>query len=223
VLYLYAITDSPEPPERGGLRAARLRAIDEGGLVAIVSEHADLRLEATEDDLWTHEEVVEELMNRAAVLPMRLASTLPDEEAVRATLRERRHEFEAALEHVRGAVELGVRAVIDIEPSDRPVAGTTSGGGPGTAYMLSRLERQRRGADAAARIHEPLAELARRSTHRLGSQPQPLLNASYLVDRDRLEAFKARAEQVSDEVTEATIVCTGPWPPYSFSSPESER
>ena len=142
---------------------------------------------------------------------------------MRATLRERRHEFEAALEHVRGAVELGIRAVIDTEPSDRPVSGTAGARGPGTAYMLSRLERERRGADAAARIHEPLAELARESIHRLGSQPQPRLNASYLVDRDRLEAFRVRVEQLSDEVIEATIVCTGPWPPYSFSSPESGR
>jgi hypothetical protein len=231
VVYLYAITESSEAPQRTGLRGSSLRAIGEDGVFAIVSEHRDLRIEAAEEDLWAHEDVVEDLMDRSAVLPMRLGSTLPDEAAVRATLRERRREFEGALERVRGAVELGVRALIDgeqkegptVEPAEPSTGMAGNEAGPGTAYMFARLERERRGASAAARIHEPLATLARQSTRRLGSQPQPLLHASYLVDRERVEAFRARVEQLSDEEDEATIVCTGPWPPYSFSSPEPAR
>jgi hypothetical protein len=111
VLYLYAITESPEVPEDRGLRGSPLRAVTESALHAIVSEHEDLRIEASEDDLWAHENVVESLMKRGSVLPMRLGSSVPDEAAVRDLLTSREEEFRRALERVRGAVELGVRAV----------------------------------------------------------------------------------------------------------------
>ena len=224
MLYLYAITESTEPPEGPGLRGAPLRAIGDDGLFAIASEHDDLRIEAIEEDLWAHEGVVERLMDRAAVLPMRLGSTLPDEEAVLSTLRERRPEFTEALERVAGAVELGVRAFAETAPDTEPeAAAAASGAGerPGTAYMMARLESERHGADAAARIHEPLAALARASTRRPASRRPAVLNASYLVDRDRVDAFRARVEELEDGLDEATIVCTGPWPPYSFSAPKA--
>jgi hypothetical protein len=221
VLYLYAIAQSPDRRTAAGLRGAPLRAIGGSGIFAIASEHDDPRIQANEEDLWTHENVVEALMDRSAVLPMRFGSVLPDEEAVGALLRNKRLEFELALSHVRGAVELGVRAAISLDGTD-DARRTESGraAGPGTAYMLDRLERQRVGSEVARRIHEPLASLARDSASRLSAQEPPLLNASYLVDLELVDRFKAHVEELDDELPEATIVCTGPWPPYSFTSPE---
>jgi hypothetical protein len=223
VLYLYAITESPTEPDLAGLRRAPLRAVGEEGLFAIVSEHEDLEIRAAEDDLWSHEGVVEALMDRGSVLPVRLGSVMTDEAAVLRSLRERRRELELALQRVRGAVELGVRVAMRAEDLDEPpcerAAETT---GPGTAYIQARLRRERRGRDLAARIHEPLASLARASTLRLSAPERPMLNAAYLVDRGRIEDFTARVEEL-DAHSEAMIVCTGPWPPYSFSSAETGR
>jgi len=228
MLYLYAITDDPVGPfERTGLRGSQLRTVGSDGLYAVVSDHEELRLEATEDDLWTQESVVEEVMERAVALPMRLGSVLADEMEALTLLRERREELAATLDRVRGAVELGVRAAIESLPDAEPES-TPAGSGPGTAYMLARLDQARRGAEVAARIHEPLATLARESRHRLGNgapgggSRRPQLSASYLVDRGRVDRFRARVEELEDEVAEASIVCTGPWPPYSFTSTESD-
>jgi len=225
MLYLYAITESPRAPDRSGLRGSAIRAIPEDGVYAVVSEHEDLRIEASEEDLWTHEEVVEELMRGGAVLPMRLGTTMRDEPAVRGVLAERGGEFRAGLDRVRGAVELGVRALIEREPEDasEEAPGAARGGGAGTAYMLDRLETARRGDEILARIHEPLAELARDASRRLGQRLGPQLTASYLVDRERVDAFRARVEKLDDGIAEVTIVCTGPWPPYSFSGKEAAR
>jgi hypothetical protein len=223
MLYVYAIAESVPPPSGKGLRGAPLLAIDGEGLFAVASEHDDLRIEASEDDLWAHENVVEVLMERGPVLPMRLASTLADADAVRRMLRERQDEFEGALARVRGAVELGVRAAIEPEDSSGSTEPERDGAGPGTAYLMGRLENDRRGADAAARIHEPLATLARESTQRLGARGRPLLTASYLVDHERVDSFKARVEELDAALPTATIVCTGPWPPYSFASTGAGR
>lgn len=224
MLYVYAITGSEGRPQGAGLRGSALGTVREDALSAVVSEHEGLRVEATEDDLWTHERVVEKLMGRGAILPMRFGSVLAGEPEIRAALRARHEEFAALLTRVRDAVEIGVRAAIRNGAS--PVA-TPQGPerGPGTAYMLRRLERARRGADVAERIHRPLAMLARDSRHRLTEPTEPgpgaaLMTGSYLVDRDRVDAFRARVGELEDDVAQAAIVCTGPWPPYSFTSGE---
>ena len=218
MLYLYAITGPADPPPGAlGLRDAPLRAVWEDGLCAVVSEHAELQLEASEEDLWAHESAVEALMEQGPVLPMRLGSIVLDEAAARQTLRSRAEEFEAGLERVLGAVELGVRATLDISPEEAPERPAT-GAGPGTRYMLGRLAVERDSAEIVRLVHQPLSELARESTRRLRSKPQPTLNGSYLVDRDQVDRFRSRVEELERELDSATIVCTGPWPPYSFAS-----
>jgi hypothetical protein len=45
-----------------------------------------------------------------------------------------------------------------------------------------------------------------------------MLSAAYLVDRERVDSFRARVEELGEEIDGAAVVCTGPWPPYSFTS-----
>jgi hypothetical protein len=222
MLYVYAITDASDLPPRSGLGEAELRSVGEEGLFAVISEQAGGPPEGTPENLWTHEEVVEGLLGEAAVLPLRFGSLVEDEDAARALLRERRVEFVRALERIGGAVELGVRVALpDGEHATVGVGAEAEGTGPGTAYMLGRLDRERRAAEAAARVHRPLAMIARESARRNSSLRGAALSASYLVDVDRVDAFLARVDELSAEVDGATIVCTGPWPAYSFSSPEA--
>src|SRR5947207_102131 len=74
VLYVYAITDSVHPPARVGLRGASPRVIGEQAPLAVVSDHENLPSQPSEEDLWRHESVVEELMERSTVLPMRFGT-----------------------------------------------------------------------------------------------------------------------------------------------------
>jgi hypothetical protein len=220
MLYAYAITRPGDPPDSEGLGGAALRAVGEGGLVAIVSEHDELPLRAEPEDLWAHEAVVEAAMKSGPVLPMRIGTSLRGERELLDALRARAPQFRRALERVEGAVELGIRAVVDVAPSENGTPVT--GAGPGTAYMLGRLERVRAAERVAAAIHEPLAALARESTWRVeGGQP-PRLAGAYLVDRSEVDRFRERVADLEDGRPIA-IVCTGPWPPYSFVSEEEER
>jgi hypothetical protein len=40
---------------------------------------------------------------------------------------------------------------------------------------------------------------------------------AYLVDRGRVREFVAMVEQLDDRLDDVELVCTGPWPPYSFA------
>lgn len=221
MLYVYALTDSPDPPEVLGVQDAELSASGDDGLFAIWSEHEDAPLEASEAALWEHERVVEALLEAGAVLPMRFGSSVPNRESLLALLADRRDEFALGLDRVRGAVEIAVRALIRAEETELAPA-LAGADRPGTAYMLGLLNDERRSAAIAEHIHEPLVALSRASTSRKTSL-SGAVNTAYLVDRRDVDPFRATVEKLDDTVEDATIVCTGPWPPYSFTPGGSSR
>jgi len=217
VLYVYAIADSTPVWEGTGLQGARLEAVREGDLIAVVTEHEDLPPQPGEEDLWTHEGVVEQLMDASTILPLRFGSTVRDRNGLKEVLGQRRHEFTGLIGRLHGAVELGVRA--RLETSERPaVSAASPASGPGGAYLLELAERERGAAEILTQIHGPLTRLARRSRRMPGGLRQGTFKAAYLVDRARIEPFRAQVAELAAEVDGVRITCTGPWPPYSFSS-----
>lgn len=216
VLYVYAITDSPADPRGAGLHGAPLQRIDGGGLAAVVSEHA-VTPELDEELLWAHEQVVEELMSFATILPLRFGSSVERPEALVAMMEERREEFLAALERVRGAVEISVRAELPAPGVGDPASRAESG----TAYLRERAERERRSKDAADLVHRPLAALARRSLPPAHLRDPRQFKAAYLVEEAGVEAFGGRVAELNADLEGIRVGCTGPWPPYSFVTERS--
>lgn len=198
MIELYAITDDPSPPE------PPLRAVRSDGLTALCAPAE--RRELTAEVLWRHEEVVESLMEERDLLPMRFGTLVEDDEAAVRALDEQRDELKLSLDRVRGAVELAVRAEAD--PPSEGTASLLSG----TQYMRAKAHR----TEAARLLHEPLAFLARESV----MQPGPeLLRAAYLVDREAVKGFVGLVRRLQATHEDLHILCTGPWPPYSFAQP----
>jgi hypothetical protein len=198
VIELYAITDDPSPPD------PPLRAVRSDGLTALCAPAE--RRQLTAEVLWRHEEVVEALMEERDLLPMRFGTLVEDDEAAVRALDEQREKLKASLDRVRGAVELSVRAAADASSEGTPV------GLSGTEYIRAKARR----TEAAGLLHEPLAFLARESV----VQPGPeLLRAAYLVDRDAVQSFVGLVRRLQATHEGLHILCTGPWPPYSFAQP----
>ena len=154
--------------------------------------------------LWRHEERLEQLMKLRPLLPVRYGTRVPDEAAAAAAVAGRGAELMAQLDRVRGAVEVSVR-VRDAAPASpapaetrRRVPAGPDGGHHAPAMGCTRCSRP----------------LARDSRVLGGTEP---LRAAYLVERDEVDAFAARVRQLQREHPELAILCTGPWPPYSFS------
>jgi len=221
VVYLYAVTDRQAAPTGVlGLNESRLRAIPDDRVAVVVSD-LEAPVEPTEAALWRHEGVVEELMHHGPVLPMRFGSTVPDEAAARRMLHERGGELSAGLDRVRGAVELGVRVLWEAPTGAQGALvegeeAAGAGGGAGTTYLMRRLGASRRSHSLADDIHAPLARLARSSTRRLLVTPRLLLSGAYLLEEGATEDFRACVAELDERLEEVAILCTGPWPPYSF-------
>jgi hypothetical protein len=199
VIWVYAVCEQPERPlpAVSGLGGAPLVGIADGPLLAVATRHHDVPDDAGVDALWTHQRVIEAVGLERAVVPVRFASRHGDAEHVRAALAERRDALLAALERVRGRVEVAVRV---IEPEPAPVDGRT--------YLARRRK--------AAALHDRLAQRAIAAGRRPEHGGQELLRGAYLVERPAVAAFTAFVQALQREHPEVSLVCTGPWPAYSF-------
>lgn len=207
MIELYAITPHPGPPLPV---IAPLHAVPVGGLAAICAP-AEER-EISPDTLWRHEQVVEALMEDRDLLPVRFGTRLDDDAAAARSLADRRAEFERALERVRGAVELSVRAVfVEPEVSAEPTEES------GADYL--RFKRRTTAAQdaVASAVHEPLTALAREHALRPPRPPAEALRAAYLVERGAVRGFTRLVARLDERHPELRLLCTGPWPPYTFA------
>jgi hypothetical protein len=200
VIQLVAITDDRSAP------APPLRAVACDALTAICAPAGESRTDA--ESLWRHEELVEALMETRDLLPVRFGTLLADEAAVAQAVGGRSGQLAGQLERVRGAVEIAVRVA---DRASSPLSGQT--GTSGTDYMRLRAESVR----IARVIHDELSAVARDSTTRPGPE---LMRGAYLVERGGVDDFVARVRRLQDVNPGLDLICTGPWPPYSFADRE---
>lgn len=230
-LYLYAIADRACASIEGrtGLEGAPLLTLPCREIAAVISPLAAARVEATPTNVWRHEEVVEALMAVSPVLPMRWGTVLPSERRLFAVLEAHHDAFVAALERVRGRVELGLRVLWDGEvgwplPAEPASQGRAhSAATPGRQYLMARVEADRRARAERLRalaiadeIHGPLARLAAESVREVLLTSRMLLAAAYLVDREQVEAARAEVGALAAALPSLRLLLTGPWPPYHF-------
>ena len=123
-----------------GIDGAAVTLVDVGRCAALVSE---LSTEALGEEQWrAHEEdprwlqhvatehhaVLQAVVDQTDVLPLRLPAIYHDTGALRRVLREQQPELEAALESVRGHVEMGAKIFLvgptaKTETQERPLSG----------------------------------------------------------------------------------------------------
>jgi hypothetical protein len=167
-----------------------------------------------------HAAMLGAIHRRLCVLPMRFGATLRDEAEIHALLQTRRSELLERLGQLDGACEMGLRIV-------RKSPGTmATDPAAETASPLGYLERRRscyQRADATAeldrqvvrRFEERLQGLYR-DWRRLPATPARLIRLAFLVERDRVAAFRHGVADASRDGGPGQCAVLGPWPPYSF-------
>jgi len=207
MIHVYAFVERLERlPDVAGIGASPIEQHGTG-VAAIVSRHADVHRGDPRVAAVAHGRVVEALTGLTqAVLPVRFGETFGDQSELADVMRGREAQIRAALEHVRGCVELGVR--VAGEALQRPATVAADG----TDYMKSRLALLAERDAITHGLHERLETQSRASvrTERGGFE------ASYLVERECLEAAQETVRGFAAAHPELTVVCTGPWAPYSF-------
>ncbi len=205
---LYAIADCEPEAAPDRTRGGRpLRVVGEHPPVAILAGDAAAIPAASAAALAEHERTVTELMDGRTLLPARYGTVLTEAEA-RRWLTERRGDLLAALELVRGAVELSLRARL----WSTARAGASESG---RAYLHARLAERHERERVQALLAE-LGDLARAWREGPAGTAARELRLAYLVPRPALDDFVAAVQEIDTAHPELELVCSGPWPPYSF-------
>ena len=251
--YVYGVVPAADaPPDlfaaATGMRPpARVIVIQDGGLAAVASE---VPLEefgegALDDHLrdpaWlaekarAHDEVLELAVGRTPLVPFRFGTIVHGRDQVPELLRGRR-DLSELLERLRGTVELGVKAFLDLDRfrARRGEEEAQPGSQPpsGTAYLLRKQADRQLQDDAAAlkascgeESHRRLAAVsedaranALQPPEVAGANGEMLLNGAYLVRDEGRRAFAAALDELRERFAPEGVDygLTGPWPPYNF-------
>jgi hypothetical protein len=235
--YVYGVVpgSGASPPPGPGIDDAPVAVIPHGGVAALASDVPGDFLEAGREELLRHSRVLEETMERSVVLPMRFGVVLPDEKTVHQRLLDPYgEELEAQLEAMKGKVEITIKGIYDeaailreVIAENRSIAKLKEAiqGKPEEATYYQRIELgeliaaalEEKRAAAAPQVIDRLAGLA--VDVRVGApvHERMAVNASFLVERSRLEEFDRVVDQIgAEQAGRIQLKYTGPLPPHSF-------
>jgi hypothetical protein len=203
--------------------------------VAIVSEAPLAALNITRDNLLAHQRVIDAAMRHADILPVAFGTVARDDREVREKLLLREHDgLQEHLAYVQGRAELGLKVLwnrdalfeeVVAERDDiRALRDRVANRPPDTAYFeriqLGELTNaaiaEKRGRDAAI-VLDGLRPLAVDLEENRLLTDLMIVNASFLVDRDRIDDFDARVRRLGAVHADRLVFqYVGPLPPYSF-------
>ncbi len=237
--YVYCIFRSSTPAvfeTRGmGERGDLVHTIHYKDLAAAVSASPVADYENTRRNMMRHMRVLEEVIHRYAILPVRFDSLAPSPSAVRDRLLKARYdELTALLESLEDRVEIGVKAswsekemLAEMLQNNAPIRqlrdSLAKRGATESHYERIRLGTMVEAALAAQRDAtagqilrrlRPLADETKLNDTLLDTI---FLNAAFLVQRCRELAFEAEVRAIDHDVNGRYLLkCIGPVPPYNF-------
>jgi hypothetical protein len=218
--------DSPELPG--------VDLVPVGTVAAAITPHEEKR--PMRELLQEHADLVDALFRVTTVLPARFGMLVEDGDVIRERLLEPNHEFLAgALEEIRGKIEVTVRlvqddtaaaqAAVNADPALRRDARRLQEAGAQAPHALKVGVGERiagavahvgeQDVDAVRSRLEPLAVSVRAESPAKGGA---LLDAAYLVERERFDDFDAAVGDLVDYLGDrASVTAVGPLAPYSFA------
>lgn len=213
-----------------GIDAEPVRLVRGEGVSAIVSDVSGQAPALGRDALMTHSDVLERVLAKATVLPMRFGVVMDGDPEVRSELLEpHRDQLCAQLERLAGRVELTLRAsyeeapllreIMATEPEIRAMHAASSGSylehvRLGEMIAGAVQARRCRDADAILAVLAPLAEDFQVTPPR---HERMALSASFLISREDIGEFDAAVDDVGRQNKHRLrLRYTGPLPPHSF-------
>jgi hypothetical protein len=234
--YVYCVIQSNKPLRFDAIgigdEHAEVHTIGYRDLAAVVSDVPIGVLDSTRENVLAHERVNEIVMRDHTVIPMSFGTIFKTRDDIVELLRSAYDAFGDVLGKMRGKMEFGLKVLWDrdsiiqeIEKEDDDIhrlkneialqKGSTyfarmQYGRAIDGALQSRSERY------VAEILERLRDVAVASRINKPIGDKMIMNAAFLVSRDRENAFDSRVKSIASAHDKLTFKYTGPWPPYNF-------
>ncbi len=234
--YVYCVIQADQPIRFGrlgiGAEPTEVHTVIYKGIAAVVSDAPVETLDATRENVLAHERVNETVMRDFTVIPMSFGTVFKTDHDILELLRSAYDAFRDVLTKMQDKLEIGLKVLWDrdgiireIEQEDEDVRRLKKeiSSEKGSTYFarmqygrLIDAALQQRSERYVAEIFDHLRDVAVASRANKPIGDKMIMNAAFLVSRDKDAAFDARLKQIGAKHDQLTIKYTGPWPPYNF-------
>jgi hypothetical protein len=234
--YVYCIIHSEEDLSFGragiGVEPAEIHTVSFRDIAAVTSDTPLEVYDPTRENVLAHERVNELVMQRFTVIPMSFGTVFRTEDDIVELLRSAYDAFKDVLIKMQGKLEFGLKVlwepdliIQDIEKEEenlrllRQEIGSQRGSTYFARMQYGRLVDsllQERSEELATAIMVGLADVSVASRANKPIGEKMILNAAFLVAREREEAFDQKVKEVAARHEHLNFKYTGPWPPYNF-------
>jgi Gas vesicle synthesis protein GvpL/GvpF len=201
-------------------------------LAAVVSDTPIGVHDPTRDNVLAHQRVNETVMREHTVIPMSFGTVFKTSGDIVELLRSAYDAFHDVLQKMQNKLEFGLKILWDrdlivreIEAQDEDVRRlkTEISSQKGSTYFarmqygrLIDAALQQRSEQYVAEIFAALRDVSVASRTNKPIGDRMIMNAAFLVSRDREQAFDAKVKEIGARYDKLTFKYTGPWPPYNF-------
>jgi hypothetical protein len=240
--YIYCIIEWGEKKPIGsfgniGIGENPVYTIDHKDIAAVVSTIPFKQMESNLNDIVAHQRVVEAARETATVLPVRFGVILKNEEGIKKLLSSSYRDYSSKIARLRGRDELGIKVLLNkaslkkieaqAEQSEevRKIKQEISAAKPGASYFMKlRLQDAMKNETLmkidrmVGEINDSLGEVSEDKRLLKSDLGEIVLNAAYLVDKEKINAFDAKVKVLRERFEQEgmTLHRSGPWAPYSF-------
>jgi hypothetical protein len=234
--YVYCVIEAPDALNFGtigiGAAPSEVYTVHFKNLAAVVSDAPLEVLDSTREHVLAHERVNETVMREHTVIPMSFGTIFKTRDDIVELLRSAAEAFGDVLNKMQNKLEFGLKVLWDrdqvireVESEDDDISRLKKeiSGQKGPTYfarmqygrlvdaaLQARSERyvagilnELRDVSVASRINKPIGD-------------KMIMNAAFLISRDREAAFDAKVKGIAGRFDKLTFKYTGPWPPYNF-------
>ena len=232
-LYAYGVIDSSEKIDESmkGLDGAPLFNIPYRDIGIVVSDFNAQIQKEDKTSVLKHEEVVEMLMDKFTVLPMRFLTLFGGKEHISLMMKDYYDDFIENLDRLREKIEFGVKTIwpgdlirerittAHRKSDSLPLVASSSG----KSFMNEKFENYKidkefeEEADRCIAIVDGFFSkfISEKRLEKLKTD-NLLLSASYLVDKEKRDDFKKAFEELRGSGGDLKYLLSGPWPAYNF-------
>ena len=237
-IYVYCIIRLDKPREFGNIGigdgANSVYSVHYRDLVAVVSNTPIVIHEPTRENVLAHELVNETVMREYSVIPMSFGTVFRSEEDILELLRSAYQAFADVLDKMQDKIEFGLKILWDRDKVIAEIERTndeirrlkdeiTRDTQSSTYFARMQMGRLVEAAleitsnKCVADVHETLKQVAVASRSNKPIGDRMILNAAFLVERDRDREFDEKVRDIARKYEDLlTFKYTGPWPPYNF-------
>ena len=233
-LYLYGIINSSNQIKESiyGLEGSGVYNIPFCDIGAVVSQISQPIQDVTEGTVLEHEAVVEKLMEQFTVLPVRFGTIIDGRDNLLSMVRSCYRDFKDNMERLHNKFEFGIKVIWPAEEIKENIIkalkkdeqkNLDSGSSSGKRFMKEKFKKYKIDKELEAKADKFIkimdiffSKFAVEKKIKKLKTENLLMDAVYLVEKDRGGNFREAFEHVKSACPDFKYLFSGPWPAYNF-------